>query len=60
MDDLERLRKRLRAHMNDITDAIATGAAQDYPAYTKLVGMIEGLAFAERELLDLIEASNRD
>lgn len=60
MDELDLLRKRIRDRMNDVTDALATGAAQDYPAYTKMVGMVEGLAFAERDLLDIIEKSVRD
>ncbi len=53
MTGLEALRESIRRRMNDITDAVATGAASDYPAYTKMVGLIEGLALAERDLLDI-------
>lgn len=55
MTELDLLRQKVRARMNEIADAVATGAAQDYPAYMKMVGVIEGLAFAERDILDLIE-----
>jgi len=41
--------------MNELADSIATGAAQSFDEYRKMVGVIEGLALAERELLDLIE-----
>ena len=44
--------------MNDVADAIATGSAQSFDEYQKMVGTIEGLALAERELLDLVEAMN--
>jgi hypothetical protein len=55
MNELELLRQKLRTRMNEMADALATGAAQDYPAYMKMVGIVEGLAFAERDILDLIE-----
>jgi translation initiation factor 1 (eIF-1/SUI1) len=48
--------KKLRERMNELADAVATGSAQTYDEYRKMVGVIEGLALAERELLDLIEA----
>ena len=49
------LRKMLRERMNEVTDNLATGAASNFPDYRHDVGVIEGLAWAERELLDLIE-----
>lgn len=59
MTELDLLRQKLRTRMNEIADALAMGGAQDYPAYTKMVGVIEGLAFAERDILDLIERIER-
>ncbi len=53
MDGLDRLRRRLRDLMNDYADTVAGGSAQDFPEYKKLCGVIEGLALAERELLDI-------
>ena len=41
--------------MNEHADHIATGACKDFPEYQKMVGIIEGIALAERELLDYIE-----
>jgi len=39
--------------MNDYADTIAGGSAKDFPEYKHLCGVIEGLALAERELLDV-------
>lgn len=55
MDELDLLRKRIRQHMNDMADAVSTGDAKDFPEYKRMVGVIEGLAFAEREVLDLLD-----
>lgn len=55
----EVFQKNLRLRMNDVADAIATGSAQSFDEYQKMVGTIEGLALAERELLDLVEAMNK-
>ena len=44
--------------MNDITDAMAVGTCADIEQYRKMVGMIEGLAWAEREILDAEEKLN--
>jgi len=41
--------------INEHADHIATGACKDLPEYQKMVGIIEGIALAERELLDYIE-----
>jgi hypothetical protein len=56
---LEYLRKKIRAIMNEHADFIATGAASDWAEYRQHVGVIEGLAKAERELLDLEERLSR-
>jgi len=47
------LRKLIREDMNNYADDLAGGACADYAAYTKLCGVIQGLAIAERHLLDL-------
>lgn len=52
---LEYLRGKLREIMNEHADHIATGAATDWPDYKYHVGIIEGLAKAERELLDIAQ-----
>lgn len=57
---LELLRKKIREDMNNYADDTATGRAEDYPAYQRLVGKIEGLAFAERHLLDLVEIARKN
>lgn len=45
--------------MNEITDDVATGSAKDYADYMKKVGVITGLALAEREFLDIMERIER-
>lgn len=47
------LRKMIRDDMNNYADDLAGGACADYAAYAKLCGVIQGLALAERHLLDL-------
>ena len=47
------LKKELHDKMNEYADHISGGACKDYSDYTKLCGVIEGLAIAEREILDL-------
>lgn len=55
----EHIRKRLREHLNNAADDLATGGAQDYADYRFRVGVIQGLAVAEREILDLIEIAKK-
>ena len=52
----EVFQKNIRDRLNETADAIATGSAQNFAEFQKMVGIIEGLALAERELLDLVEA----
>lgn len=49
------LRSKLREDMNNYTDDMAGGACQSFEQYQKLCGVIQGLAIAERYLLDLAE-----
>lgn len=54
------LREKIRKDMNDYADDMANGACTDYASYQKLCGVIQGLALAERHLLDLVEAANKE
>ena len=36
-----------------MSDHISTGSCQDFSEYSRCCGVIEGIAMAERELLDL-------
>ena len=54
-DVLSLLRKKIRQQMNDLADHLAVGSAKDIEEYRKITGMIEGLAWAEREIIDLEE-----
>lgn len=50
---VDTLRKIIRDDMNNYTDDMAGGICVDYASYQKLCGVIQGLAIAERHLLDL-------
>ena len=49
------VQKRLREYMNEGADHLATGGAKDFAEYQRMVGRIDGIALAERELLDLVQ-----
>ena len=51
----EVLRKQIRDDMNHHADAVSTGACRSFEEYQKLCGVIQGLAIAERHLLDLAQ-----
>jgi hypothetical protein len=56
-------REKLRIDMNNFTDDMASGQCSDHAAYKELCGVIRGLAYAERHLLDLadnIEKANNE
>jgi hypothetical protein len=48
------LREQIRTDMNNYTDDLANGVCQSYDQYQKLCGIIQGLALAERYLIDLV------
>lgn len=47
------LKKKIRNQMNDLADHLAVGSAKDMEDYRKITGIIEGLAWTEREVIDL-------
>ncbi len=52
---LSLLKKKIRTQMNELSDHLAMGSAKDMEEYRKVCGTIEGLAWAEREIIDLDE-----
>lgn len=58
-DALLLLRKKIRTQMNELADHLAIGSAKDMEDYRKVCGIIEGLAWTEREVIDL-ESKLRD
>jgi len=56
----EELRAKIRQIMNDLTDTVALGGAKNFEEYNRLVGQIEGLAIAERELLTLLNSAEEE
>ena len=55
----EHFRKQLRQYMNELTDSVALGNAKNFEEYQRFVGQIEGLAIAERELLNLVKTQDQ-
>ena len=51
-DAFSLLRKKLRQQMNEIADLLSLGSAKNMEEYRKMCGIIEGLAWAEREVID--------
>ena len=51
----EVLRDKLRTDMNNFTDDLANGQCSSFEQYKELCGVIRGLAYAERHLIDLAE-----
>ena len=54
----EFLKKKFRDIMNDHADSIAGGGCKDFAEYKR--GVIEGLAIAEREVLDWVDRNTRE
>ena len=54
------LQKKLRDQMNELADHLALGSAKDMEEYRKVCGIIEGLAWAEREIIDIEDKLNTD
>jgi hypothetical protein len=57
---LEAIQNDLRTQMNEVTDHMACGGCKDFSEYSRNVGIVQGLAFAERTLLDLDERIERE
>ena len=57
-DVLSLLKKKIRDEMNELADHLAVGAARDMEDYRKICGMIEGLAWTEREVIDIEQRLN--
>ena len=60
MGAFQTLRDKLRADMNNFTDDLANGQCTSFEQYKELCGVIRGLAFAERHLIDLAENIERE
>jgi len=49
------LREQIRTDMNNYADDLARGICRSFEEYQKLCGTIQGLALAERYIIDLAE-----
>ena len=56
----EWLKVRVHTLMNEHADHLATGSVKDFAEYKRICGVIEGLALAEREMLDWIDQHTRE
>ena len=50
---LSLLKKKIRIQMNELADHLAIGSAKNIEEYRRVCGTIEGLAWAEREVIDI-------
>ena len=50
---LSLLKKKIGAQIIELADHLAMGSAKDIEEYRKICGTIEGLAWAEREVIDI-------
>jgi hypothetical protein len=57
---LTTIQNELRVQMNEVSDHMAMGGCKNMDEYSRNVGIIQGLAFAERTLLDLDERIERE
>ena len=49
------LRDQIRKDLNNYADDLASGMCRTFDEYQKLCGVIQGLAHAERYIIDLAE-----
>ena len=49
------LRDNIRKDMNNYADDLAGGVCRNFDEYQKLCGVIQGLALAERYIIDLAQ-----
>ena len=50
----EHLLRKLRERQHDLSQSLASGSANDYVQYQRIVGEISGLNFAEQEKTTLL------
>lgn len=60
MTELDVIKKKIREHLNNLADDLASGAAVDYAHYRYITGMITGLAMVERDVLDVEKRRDED
>lgn len=58
-ETLEHLRGKLREHMNQYTDHMLDPGCNSFEEYKYIKGLVDGLALAERELLDIDDMLHR-
>ena len=47
------LKKKIRNEMNELADHLTIGGAKNMEEYRKVCGIIEGLVWVEREVIDI-------
>jgi len=57
---VEHLRKRIREEVTAISDVLNSGGAKSFDEYRHLTGILHGLALANREINDLMDALNKE
>lgn len=57
--DSDGVKNKLRSEMNRLADVLASGHCEDIQSYRHITGQIWGLAYAERVVLDMVEAKHK-
>jgi hypothetical protein len=60
MTQLELLLQKLDEYISDQGESITRGDAADYAGYQRLVGKLDGLALARRELINIQRAQEEN
>jgi|TARA_R110000824_G_scaffold251097_2_gene439837 hypothetical protein len=50
---LSLLKKKIRGQMDELSDHLAIGGVKNIEEYRRICGTIEGLAWTEREVIDI-------
>jgi hypothetical protein len=53
------LREKIRTDMNNYADDLSSGTCKSFDDYKHLCGVIQGLSFAERHLIDLVQIAEK-
>lgn len=55
MRELELLQARIKEKLKNQADSIANGAAHDYSQYREMVGIMEGIHWAQIEIENIVK-----
>ena len=60
MTELDVIKKKIRARLNEMADLLANGNAQNFEEYKFMTGQIYGIALVERDILDFEKSTSTE